>query len=265
MKNLKLFQTLGAVSCVTLLFSVQSCKKKTTDPTPAPVSTNGTVLLHLHTNVDTNEVDTYGKVYFMSGVRKVSVNLAQLYLSSIQLVKTDGTTFDLTGLNVLKVMEMEEYLLSTAVPSGNYRSIRFNVGLAPASDVVAPAANDSTLNKANMWFGSTASTGHIFLNFQGKIDTSAAATNSVSQMRPFSYRIGTNSNLKNVILPNQNYTILPNQAQYIHITIEYSKLFNNIQLNNASNLMVNTAADNAGPLAILLSNNIVSMFRYEIQ
>lgn len=211
---------------------ISSCKKKdsTTTPTTPTTPANGTVMLHLHTNVDTNEVDTYGQVYVMSGGRKISVDIAQLYLSGIQLVKADGSTYDIGSLNLLKVMENEEYMLGS-VPAGNYKSIKFNVGLTAATNSTTPAANDSTLNKPAMWFGSTAQpSGYVFVNFQGKIDTSTAANLPVAQMQSFMYKIGTDAHLKNVSMPNQNYSVVPNQTQFIHIVIDYSKLFTGYSL-----------------------------------
>ena len=116
-----------------------------------------------------------------------------------------------------------------------------------------------------MWFGSTPQPlGYIFLNFQGKIDTSNAGNLPASQMQPFVYKIGTNANLKNVVMPDQNYTIVPNQTQFIHIVIDYNKLFNGIKLNVNGNLNMSTTAANSSTLATQLVNNIPSMFSYEM-
>ena len=252
------------VFLVMVSISVLSCKKKTTAPEPAPAASNGTVFLHLHTNVDTNEVDTYNSVYVMTGGRKISVSIAQLYISSIQLVKTDGSTVNMGGLNIAKVMPIEEYMVGS-VPSGNYQSIRFNVGLSPSTNSLLPEPSDSTLSKPNMWFGNSVQPwqGYVFVNLQGKIDTSTAANNTVAQMQPFSYRIGTNSHLTSISMPNQNYSVLPNQTQFIHIIIDYSKLFNGITLNLNSYLNVYSVADNSTVLSNQIANNIPLMFHYE--
>ncbi len=248
-----------------LTIALTACKKKTTtpDPTPEPPPANGTVFLHLHTNVDTNEVDTYvTQTYTMTGGRKISVNIAQFYISSIQLVKSDGSTFDISG-NICKLMQVEQYNLGS-VPAGNYKSIKFNVGLSASTNTSSPALSDSTLNKANMWFGATAQpSGYIFANFQGKIDTSTAANGTLSQMRPFSYRIGTNVHLRSITMPDQNYTVSSNQTQYIHITVDYNKLFNAIVLHTVANLSVYTVADNGSVLSNQVANNIPLMFSYE--
>jgi hypothetical protein len=248
---------------VACLITASSCKKKAKAPDPLPPPADGTVLLHLHTNVDTNEVD-YNTVYVMTGGRKISVSIAQLYISSVQLVKADGSTFDISGVNIAKTQQVEEYLLGNA-PAGNYKSIKFNVGLAPSTNALLPEPSDSTFSKPNMWFGNTVSpwNGYVFVNLQGKIDTTNAANSTVAQMQPFCYRIGTNGHLKSVTMPDQNYTVSSNQTQFIHIIIDYNKLFSGVTLNNNSNLNVNSTADNAGSLANQIANNIPLMFHYE--
>jgi len=100
-------------------------------------------------------------------------------------------------------------------------------------------------------------------NLQGKIDTSANATGSIVQMQPFSYKLGTNANYKQMVLPDQNFTVLPNQQTFIHLLIDYMKLFNGIRLNKSSNLSVTNPSDNATALGKAIGNNIASMFRYE--
>jgi len=244
-----------------LAFTFSSCKK---DKDVTPVTTaNGTLLFHMHTNADTVEVEDYGMVYTMSNNRKILVNRAQLYISNIQLVKLDGSVYPVAGTILLKKMEEEVYTIGT-VPAGNYKSVRFDVGLGTATNGATPAAADSTLNQPVMWFGVTAQpSGFIFLNFEGSIDTTAAANGTVADMQPFNYRIGTNSNLKTVALPDQNYTVSPNQAQYVHLTIDYNKLFNGIALNQSSNLSVSTTAANSMAPATTIVNNIPLMFSYE--
>ncbi|MCW3086505.1 MAG: hypothetical protein JWP12_3871 [Bacteroidetes bacterium] len=242
-------------------FTFSSCKKDK-DETPVPAG-NGTLLFHLHTNVDTSEVEDYGDLHVMTNNRKIIVNKAQLYISNIQLIKLDGSTYSVPGKIMLKKMEEEEYMIGS-VPAGNYRSVKFDVGLSSSTNVSVPASGDSTLNQPAMWFGATAQpAGFVFVDFEGTVDTTTAANGSIAQMQSFTYRIGTNANLRTVTLPNQNYTVSPNQAQFVHMTIDYNKIFTGIPLNVSSNLNMSTTADNAGWLGTQLSDNISSMFSYE--
>ena len=236
-----------------------SCKKDTPAPTPTPAP--GTIAFHLHTNVDTAEVDTYGSTYALSSGRKITVNIAQLYLSGIQLVKLDGSTVDVPGVIVFKKQQNEVYTIGS-VASGNYQTVKFNIGLDAPINAATPAASDSTLNQPSMWFGATAQPlGFTFVNFQGTIDTTTAGTGTL--LYPYSYKIGTAANVGRVTMPVQNYTISPGQVTFVHMIIDYNKLFNGIQLNVNSNLTMNTNAANATPLGIQISHNIPAMFRYE--
>jgi hypothetical protein len=258
MKTIKNKLILAILICSAGLY-ISSCKKKDTTPPPA----NGTIGFHLHTNVDINEVDSLGAVYAMTGGRKISVSFAQLYISGIQLVKPDGSTYLVPGIIILKKQQIEPSIVGS-VPSGNYTSVRFNVGLSAATNAATPAVSDSTLNIPAMWFSSPFQpSDFVFVNFQGKIDTTAAANAAVAQMAPFTYKIGTNANLKTVNMPAQNFTVSPNQIEYVHMVIDYNKLFTGIKLSTSSNLSINTPADNALPLAAQIANNIPLLFKYE--
>jgi hypothetical protein len=260
MKTKKHIQILiTAVISSMILFN--SCKKKdTTTPTPA----NGTLMFHLHTNVDTNEVDQLGAVYVMTGGRKISVTFAQLYVSGIQLVKPDGSIYSVPGTIMLKKQQNEVYTVGS-VPSGNYTSVRFNIGLSAATNASTPGISDTILNVPAMWFGNTAQpSGFTFVNFQGTIDTTTSANGTIGQMQPFTYKIGTNAHLATVSMPTQNFTVSPSQIQYVHMIIDYSKLFTGIKLNSSSNLTIATTSDNTNALATEVANNIPLMFRYEM-
>lgn len=261
MKNKIQLLSLVIVACLT----VSSCKKdkaETPDPTPAKATT-GTMMFHLHTMVDTVEVEDYDSIYEMSDGRKISVNMAQLYLSNIQLVKLDGSTVDVSGVIKLKRKDEEVYELGN-VPAGNYKTVKFSVGLGATTNAATPSNSDSTLNQPPMWFDTMMAQpdGFVFVNFQGTIDTTDAANGTVGQMKAFSYKIGTNVNLQTVTMPDHNFSVLVNQSQYIHMEIDYAALFDGIQLNVPGNLTMNTVADNATALGVQLANNIQAMFDY---
>jgi hypothetical protein len=241
-----------------------SCNKSV-DPQPAVV--NGTLLLHLHTNVDTAEVDLYGSVLTMTGGRRISVDSAQLYISHIQLVKSDNSIYDVPNTIILQVQNQETYTVGD-VPAGNYKSIKFYVGLDPATNQKVPSGSD-ILNSPGMWFGSTAQpAGYVFINFKGTIDTTSAGTGALSDMRPFNYKIGTNANYVQVTMPDQAYTVVPGQSQIIHIITDYNKLFTSIPLPlSIGNRTVITPADNSNsnkPIIDQIKTNISSMFKYEM-
>jgi hypothetical protein len=235
-----------------------ACDHKEIEPTVP----KGTFTFHLHTYLDNNEVDAYNIDYPTLDGRKIALNIAQLYLSDIQLVKLDGSTVNLTGKKVFKVLDVETYMVGDA-PIGNYKSIRFKVGLDPTTNLLSPTnpSDSAILNKPEMWFGNTAQPdGYVFMNVQGRIDTSA---NKNKPLVPFAYKIGTNAHYTQVNMGDNPFTVEEGKTAYGHLAIDCNKLFNGISLNQLSNLSVKTASDNNSALATKIANNIPAMFIYE--
>jgi hypothetical protein len=259
MKSIKINILATVIFGAMITFS--SCKKNDTTTTPPPA--NGTLLFHLHTDADTNEV-TYDTVYVMTGGRRIVVTKAQLYLSNIQIQQSTGTWIAGPNINVLKVTETEPYTIGS-VASGNYESVKYNVGLSAGTNGAVPSSSDPTLYRKDMWFDSTnflGGGGFVFVDFEGSIDT-ATNPSAANPLIPFVYRIGTNANLRTVTMPVQNFTVSPNPPHEVHMIIDYAKLFTGVQLNILSNLSIKTAADNSLPLATQIANNIPNLVHYE--
>lgn len=261
---------LKSISTIILLlaFALAGCKKKTQEPEPDGSSNSntptGTFYLHLHTNIEDNEVEDYDVIDTMSSGRLISLSLAQTYISEIELIKLDGSSISLSGKTILKVIDNEEYLVGEA-PVGNYKSVRFKVGLDGSTNAADPLSSpdSSILNRSEMWFGNAAQPdGYVFVNLQGKIDTSSAGNGTAAQMQDFAYKIGTNVNHKQITMPEQNFVVASGQDSYVHIAIDYYQLFNGINLNNSANLSVISASDNANAAGLIVSGNIASMFKY---
>ena len=256
-KEMKKYFYILLLSVVTLF--IASCTKKNN---LAPVPT-GHLYFHLHTDIDSFEVGAYNSVIQATNGRNISLSLSQMYISNIELVKLDGSTYPVSNKVILKYFENEAYLIGN-VPAGNYKSIRFSVGLSAAENAKTAVAGDSVFYHPEMWLGNTAQPlGYVFLNVQGKIDTTAQANGTEAQMVPFSYKIGTTANSRQVIMPDQNFTVLPDQDDYEHIIINYMRIFDGVDLSKAGNLSVQNAADNSMALAVRISNNIPNMFHYE--
>ncbi len=253
-----------------LFLALTSCKKKpkVEDPQPVaedPAVATGTYMMHLHIFIEDNEVYGYNIVYTNGSGRKISLSMSQLYISGIQLVKADGSTYDVTNKKILKTFETETYVIGTA-PVGNYKSVRFKVGLDPTTNQMSPTtpSDSALLNKPAMWMSISAQPdGYVFFNLQGKIDTTYDASATIAQMQPFVYKIGTNANLKQISMPDKAYSIVKDQATYSHIYIDVMKLFSGIQLNQPANLSVTTVSANSMSTATTIVNNIPLMFRYE--
>lgn len=240
-----------------------SCKKENTNTNNVDNSiSEGTFVLHLHTNIDTSEVAAYDTIYPMLGGRRMSLHLAQMYFSEVQLVKLDGSIIDVSANSFLKTLDNEQYIIGN-VPVGNYKGVRFKVGLNATKNALdaLTSSESAILNNSGMWFGSNSQPdGYVFLNLQGTIDTSTTMNGTPVN---FEYRIGTNANYIPVVLPEQNFTVVKDMNSFAHVIIDYSKIFDGITLNNPTNLSIHSVLDNNLSVITTLKSNIPAMFHYE--
>ena len=243
------------------LLCIFSCSNEAVEE-PEEIGPKGTFLLHLHAYVGIQEVDLYGIEYETPEGRSMSLDFSQMYISDVQLVKTDGTVYAIKGKSLLKNLKVHTYEIGQ-VPVGNYKSIRFKVGLPPSINSLNPTApsDSSILNRPSMWWGNTAQPGgYVFLNVQGKIDTSLHMDKAPV---PFVYKIGTNNHYIQVNMAEKEFAIEAEAYVYGHLIVDYSKLFTGITLNQAASLSVKTAAENNATLGQKIANNIPTMFTYE--
>ena len=255
---------LWTLSIFTIGMLNSGCSKKDNNTTTAPVTDSGQLNFHVHTNLGDEEVDDYNTVYTMKDNRKVSLSLAQFYISGIELVKTDGSVYTVPDFTLLKVLELESYVIAN-VPVGTYKSVRFKIGLDNATNSKDAAGND-LLNHPEMWFNTAAQPdGYVYLHAAGKIDTTTGATGSESQMQPFVYKIGTAAHYVEIDMPDHDpaYSITKGASVFVHLIFDYNQLFDGILLNNPANLKVSSKTDNTGPLSTQIANNIVKGFSYE--
>jgi len=251
---------------VLLFLGLWACKPE--PPLPPATDTPGdddmgTFMFHMHSFIDDEEVFLYDIPQPTLDGRTMSLSLAQLFVSEIELIRNDNSSYPIPGRKFLKVLELDSYL-GGRVPVGTYKTIRFKVGLDPATNGMAPSASPDSimLKRSEMWFGASAQPdGYVFLNVQGAIDTTADMSGALV---PFSYRIGTNANYTQVTLPDKAFTIAKDQVFYAHTLVDYYKVFQGIDLSVPGNLTIDSPADNSSDLAQRIARNIPAMFRYEL-
>lgn len=240
-----------------------ACKNKEVATLPPPVEVKyGMLKMHLHSYIEESEVDAYNITYTNSDGRAIKLNMAQLYMSDFELEKIDGTFHKIPNTIVLKIQDAETYNLGM-VPVGNYKSVRFKVGLPPAVNAKMPTNADSILYNSDMWFSNPfQSNGFAFVNVRGSIDTTTYA-DGTAPMQNFNYLIGTNANYVQVQMPQKNFSIMEDQAYYAHMYADWNRLFTGIQLNQVANLKVTSIAENSSANAKKLVANLSTLFVYE--
>ncbi len=239
-----------------LVLFASSCKTKDSNST-------GTMYIHLHTNIDTNEVADDTTLYDDGTGRHFSLSTGKFYLTDITLHNVTGTTYKFDGVYILKTIETEQYLVGQA-PVGTYDYVTFTVGVSGADNSKAPSsfASSHALSAGDMWFGNTTE-GYMFLKAEGKADTTAAQNGT--NLMPFVYEIGTAANLKTVTMPVRTGSLTPyiltaGGTQYIHMACDFGKLLSGVNFKTYNSLTSPTANP---ALATTIANNIAGMFDYE--
>ena len=299
------------VTAIMGLISLFACKKdnKTTNPTPP--TTYGVISFHLHTNISTNEDSLtpsglgfpiqdsiFTTIPSHKGYVNIMLDTAQLYISNIVFHNVNGSTAAVSGQYILKYIGAEGPYIVGSVPTGNYNSVSFNVGLDASANGMNPSMNmadasqqfpgsgaGTTFNVFNppatftnsvgdagtiapMWSGSwNSSTGYYFVNVSGFADTSV---NQTGKYQHFSYQLSTTTVAIN--LPAQ--TIANAGQQYVnvstantltlpaemHLICDYGQLMKGI----TSFVPPNNTTANANT-ATAIRNGVANMFHYEKQ
>lgn len=251
-------------SLASALLIFTSCKKHTIEPVPAEATPMGIIGMHLHTNIDTTEVDS-GMIAKDANGRNIQLNIAQFYITGVVLKKTDGSSVSLNTC-ILKTMGGEMYVLGT-VPTGNYSSVSFNIGVDAANNSKNPSsfspASPLSVQTPSMWFGNTLQ-GYMFMNVQGFADTSAMQNAPANTYMPFCYQLGTSSMLKAVSMPvmSQPVAVTAKSTQnfpaLIHIKCDYGKLLEGVDFKTHP---CGTPFNNAS-VANVLDHNVPDLFTY---
>lgn len=242
-----------------LLLGMASCKKDNTSST----ASTGTFYIHLHTNIDTNEVDDKNALYSDASGRHFSLSTAQFYLSNIMLHNVTGSMYTFSGVTIIKNIDSEAYLVGQA-PVGTYDYVMFNVGLDSATNAMSPTAFSPIgyVSNSSMWYGSS-SQGYKFMKLAGTADTSLGQTGT--NLVNFSYEIGSNANLRTVTMPVRSGTYAPyiltkGGTQYLHLVCDYGALLSVVNFKTQDS--TNTYTINPA-LSTTIANNMANMFRYE--
>ena len=248
---------LVAVIAAVLIFS--SCHKV------KDKAANGSIGLHLHTQIDTNEVDVLGNLYADHNGRLLALNDARFYITDISLQNSDGSWYNIPNSMILKTYETEDYYIAS-VPSGNYTSIRFYVGLDSATNASAPSSHNnssgqdtilSSILEPNMYFG--AGQGYKFLYLSGSV----LPTGSHSPV-PVNYQVGGNANRQLITMPYLSYSVQPGLLHYVHIWCDYGRLLEGISISTGHNDNGNSFGAGAQvTTATLVADSIQNMFIYE--
>ena len=250
-------KNLYSITLIVFCLAFTQCKTNKNSEAIQPAADKGFLTLHLHSVLDSLEIETLDSAYSLRDGKKISVSKAALYISSIMLVRADGSTHLVEGNPILVTTETELYKVGK-VPAGNYSSVKFDVGLSVPANTTAPIASDTVLYQPEMWFGKTVNDdGFVFVNFEGKVSVAG------KPMQDIKYHVGTMGNLRTVQTASRSFSVIPNNTFLVHLNVNYAKLFSGIEISQKENLMVTTPLENTSALAQKIASNIPLLFEYE--
>ena len=262
---------------IALLFVFSSCKKtKDEEVTPVIIPNKqqekliamGMAKLHLHVWIGDDsqyQLDLANDSIY-SGERRMSLSIGNMYLSDFELVKTDGSIYQLPDTVIFWEHPNLAYDLGK-VPTGEYKSIKFKIGLdSLARSREVASAYRGILNKPSMWFESNSNPEkYVYFYLKGKIDTASIPDENNNRI-DYELKIRTKSQLIQIepskSIPNIVFNVTEN-GELFHTYMDLNVLFSGINLSDSKSLKVVSLEENKSTLADKIASNISKMFHYE--
>jgi hypothetical protein len=135
---------------ISSLAFLNSCKK--VESTPNIPTSVGDVVFHIHSYLDTVEIDEYQTEYQLHKDMSIKFDTLLLKIQGIKLVLLDNNVVDFPLVDLVKTLEEESYLLGSS-KLGNYKSLLFDYNLemkATLNDTFSFYFKSDTLTKVVM-------------------------------------------------------------------------------------------------------------------
>jgi hypothetical protein len=252
MKNsIKLIIVLGVI------VFIASCKKDASDPLPE--STTQSLTLRMTPRVGDDTLD-FTSSFITDNNERYTLSMFRYYMSNIRLVKNDGSEYAITDKIFLVNPSVSDYPLGN-VPVGDYKGIRFTVGLDATTNHLDPTAypitNPLAIQSPGMHW--SWNSGYIFLMMEGSCDTTALNDDVLTYgqySKSMFYHIGMDALATSVDIHNEAFTVSSANQKILNIHSDVNELFTgvNLKTENQSHTM------GSMPLATKVAGNINSMF-----
>jgi len=208
-----------AYFCILFFIIIASSCKKDNTEAPPPTTTVGNLTVQFSYTFDATALQTDTIGYVNAAGYKMSVTRLQYYLSKFVLVNADGiTTYPINQAYYLDAKD--PYFSSITfidVPNGNYKGLRFMIGLDTAMNKTyyLPA----TVENNNMEWPVQMGGGYHFMKLEGSFIDTAGTWG-------YNMHLGTNGNSVNISLPNKAFLINSNTTS-IQLKMNVSEWFKN--------------------------------------
>ncbi len=248
-----------ALSSALIAVVVTGCKKDPKEESPKPASQEQDLALVFKNVAGTSDVD-FISAYTTNSAQQYTLSTVRFYMSGISLVKSDGSEYPLTGQYLLVDPSVSHFHLGK-VPVGNYKGLKFTVGIDSVTNHKDPSTYATTNPLANQtpsmhWSWNS---GYVFMMIEGSCDTTAAGTDALASGQyhhSMFFHLGMDGLTRKVELNNSAFSIVSGTDKYVYIKTDMNQLLNGVDLKteNQSHTMGTMM------LATKVANNIPNAF-----
>ena len=220
LKNMNTKITLFLLTLLVITFS--SCKD---DP-----ERKGDFILEVKATANDKPMVIKNEVYRNVLQYNYKVDRLAFYLSNLYLIKNDGTEVLAKDVSFLEFennhsvsSQSGELIIAENIPEGNYKGIKFAIGVDSTINNEDPAiyASEHPLSITNNahW---TWNSGYIFVKFEGKIDSLPNGNEDLSQI--LLYHLGTNPLYREVSF-DHNFTVVAGNEFVYQLQLDIDRIF----------------------------------------
>lgn len=197
----------------------------------------------------------YSSTFTNADGRNFTLTEFRYYVSGIKLIKEDGSELPITNKYLLVSPSTSVYPVGD-VPAGNYKGIKFSVGVDYDANHGDPTlyAADHPLAIQSPGIHWSWMMGYIFMKIEGTCDTSATGT--AGEYHDMFYHIGMDSYLTEVDLSTSSFSVSGDSPKQITFKTDVNVLLEDVDMETewSTHTMDNM------PLATRIKNNIPDMF-----
>lgn len=240
----------------TLSISLFSCKKSTEEVAPA-IAASQPLSLNI-TNLANSKGIDFTNTFTTPNGERYNISSFRYYVSKIRLVKQDGSEYAIAGKYLLVNPSTPTYALGN-VPTGDYKSIKFGIGIDSLTNHSDPTIHQISNPLAIQSPGIHWSwkSGYIFLMLEGSCDTTEAKNDVQTYgqfSKPLTFHIGTDMMYREVVL-SSNFTV-GEGGKELKLEANLDAFFKNIDLKKenvthsmgAGAALAKKAADNSATM-----------------
>jgi len=243
------FNFLGII-VLAFLVSMTSCDKK--DKGNFEVQLNGLVGTQPLSFSNSIYNDGEGKEFFFQKLK--------FFISEVRLVRTDNTEVDVADAAYFDFADKNWKSFSVEAPSGDYKGIKFNVGLNPAQNATNPdnyKASDPLGPKDDMFWEWLK---HRFINLEGKAAVAGSGfVNSVGLV----YHVGRDTCYRSVSLADGEFFVPIEGKKTVKLNLDLLKVFKQQPEPIDMFLVPGTQSEDADlAIAIQFANQFSNSFSY---